>query len=262
MKNTLYPYLEKFWKYRSLLVELIKRDLKVKYRRSYLGYLWSLLNPLLMMLVVNAVFSSFFRYDIPNFPVYLLTGQILFNFYNESTTMAMSSILGGAALIKKVALPKYIFPISRVLSCFINLLFSLVAIVIVFFVTRTPFHWQIVLFPFPLFYILAFSMGVGMILSILAVYFRDIVHLYGVMLTALMYLTPIFYPMSILPEYVQAIVHLNPLFYFIQMFRNVTMYGIFPSLTDHLVCLVISGGTLLIGVLVFVKNQSKFVLHI
>ena len=114
-----------FSKYRPLIRELVTRDLKVKYRRSVLGYMWSILNPLLMMLLQTLVFSYMFRFDIPNFPLYLICGNTLFNFFNESTNMGMGSVLGNASLIKKVYVPKFIFPISRVVSSFVNLLFSL-----------------------------------------------------------------------------------------------------------------------------------------
>ncbi|MEG2174395.1 MAG: ABC transporter permease, partial [Oscillospiraceae bacterium] len=136
--SVVHAQLQKWMKYRTLLQRLVQRDLKVKYRRSILGYLWSLLNPLLMMVVMSVVFSFMFRFDIPNYPIYLITGQIMFTFFSESTTMAMNSIIGNAALMKKVYVPKYIFPVSRVLSCFVTLLFSLVAVVIVMVVTQTP----------------------------------------------------------------------------------------------------------------------------
>ena len=128
-------------RYKPLIYELIIRDLKVKYRRSFLGYLWSLLNPLLMMLIMTVVFSYMFRLDIPNYPMYLICGQTLWSFFNESTTMAMTSILNNGPLIKKVYIPKFIFPISRVLSSFITMSFSLVAIIIVMLATHTALHW-------------------------------------------------------------------------------------------------------------------------
>ena len=128
-----------FSKYRPLIRELVTRDLKVKYRRSVLGYMWSILNPLLMMLLQTLVFSYMFRFDIPNFPLYLICGNTLFNFFNESTNMGMGSVLGNASLIKKVYVPKFIFPISRVVSSFVNLLFSLAAILLVMLITRSPF---------------------------------------------------------------------------------------------------------------------------
>ena len=144
------PAWQHLQKYRPLLYELVVRDLKVKYRRSFLGYLWSLLNPLLMMAVMSFVFSYIFRYDIENYPLYLICGQTLWGFFNESTNMAMYSVLQNGSLIKKVYIPKFIFPMSRVFSSFVTMSFSLGAILIVMLVTRAPLHWQLLLFPLPL----------------------------------------------------------------------------------------------------------------
>lgn len=258
MKN----YIMNFWKYKGLLNEFVIRDLKVKYRRSFLGYLWSLLNPLLMMIVLTAVFSNLFKFDIPNYPVYLLSGQIIFNFFGEATSTSMNSIIGAESLIKKVYIPKYIFPISRVLSSFVTLLFSLVAIIFVLLVTDVKITPYILLFPLPLAYILVFAMGVGLIMSVLAVYFRDMLHLYTVLLSAWTYLTPIFYPVSVVPDYVKSIILSNPMYYFVEAFRDIILYGVFPDLYTNLMCLTFSGLSLLIGLFVFFKNQHKFVLHL
>jgi ABC-2 type transport system permease protein len=217
-------YLKTFGKYQPLLRELVKRDLKTKYRRSILGYLWSLLNPLLMMCVITAVFSYMFRFNIDNFPIYLLTAQILFNFLSESTTMAMSSLINNANIISKVYVPKYIFPLSRVLSSFVNLLFSLAAILIMLVLTSTRITPAILLFPLPLLLLLLFCIGLGMLLALLATYFRDILHLYGVVITAWTYLTPIFYPFSILPKAMQELMRFTPMFHYISVFREVIMY--------------------------------------
>lgn len=251
-----------FKRYRFLLAELVIRDIKVKYRRSVFGYLWSLLNPLLMMIVMSVVFSYLFRFDIPNFPIYLLTGQIMFNFFSEATTLSMTSIISGGSLIKKVYLPKYIFPLSRTLSSFVNLLFSLTAIIIMLIITKTKITWAILLFPLPLLYILLFAIGVGLIVSVLAVYFRDMTHLYGVLLMAWMYFTPIFYPPSILPEIPRFLMKFNPMFHFIEVFRTVVLYGQVPTLRSNLVCLAFGLTSIGIGLLFFRKNQDKFVLYI
>lgn len=256
------PYIIKFWKYRELLYQLVIRDLRVKYRRSVLGYAWSLLNPLLMMAVISIVFSYMFRFEIDNYPMYLLTGLILYNFFNEATTLSMSSIINGGSLIRKVSLPKYIFPLSRTVSSFINLLFSLVAIIIMFAITWTPISWTIIFFPLPLIYLFIFALGAGMILSVLSVYYRDIMHLYGVILTAWMYLTPIFYPAHILPELPRALMKFNPLFHYIAVFREVVLYGQVPTLRSNLVCLAFSITSLLVGLYVFKKAQDKFVLYL
>lgn len=151
--------------YTPLIKELVSRDLKVKYRRSFLGYLWSLLNPLLMMAIMTVVFSYMFRFDVPNYPLYLICGQTLWTFFNESTNMAMYSIVQNASLIKKVYIPKYIFPVSRVFSSFVTMSFSLAAIVMVMLFTKAQFYWTILLFFIPLFLLFLFSSGVSLILS-------------------------------------------------------------------------------------------------
>ena len=201
-----------FSKYRPLIRELVTRDLKVKYRRSFLGYVWSILNPLLMMLLQTLVFSYMFRFQIENFPLYLICGNTLFNFFNESTNMGMGSVLGNSSLIKKVYVPKFIFPISRVVSSFVNLLFSLAAIILVMLITRSPFHLTILLVWAPLVLLFLFTCGMALLLSALAVYFRDLQYLYGIVTMAWMYATPLFYPISALPPFMVAIVKLNPLY--------------------------------------------------
>jgi ABC-type polysaccharide/polyol phosphate export permease len=255
-------YFKNFWKYKGLLREFVARDLKVKYRRSFLGYLWSLLSPLLMMIVLTAVFSSFFKFDIPNYPVYLLSGQIIFTFFSESTSMSMTSILSGGSLIKKVYVPKYIFPVSRVLSSFVTLLFSLVAIFIVILFTGVKITPEVLFFPFPLLYILIFSIGMGLIMSVLAVYFRDMLHLYTILLSAWTYLTPIFYPISIVPDYVKTIIYSNPMYYYVEAFRDVVLYNQLPDFHTNLMCILFSVISLGLGLTIFYKNQKNFVLHI
>ena len=138
-------YIQNFMKFRPLLGELVARDIKIKYRRSVLGVLWTLLNPLFMMIILSVVFSNLFKFDIENFPLYLLSGQIIFNFYSESTSSAMSAITGNAALIKKVYVPKYLFVISRVFSSFINLMASFTALILVMVATRAELHWTVIL---------------------------------------------------------------------------------------------------------------------
>ena len=256
------PYLKTFWKYNGLLKELVVRDLKVKYRRSVLGYVWSILNPLLMMIVITTVFSYMFRFDIENYPMYLLTGQLVYNFYSESTNFAMNSIISSASLIRKVHVPKYIFPLAKVLSSFVNLLFSLVAIALMMVITRTPVTPAFFLFPFPLVYLLLLCIGVGLIMSVVTVYFRDMLHLYGIFLMALMYFTPIFYPVSALPSFALQIIKLNPLYHLVGMFRDVFLYGNFPTVKAHIICLGTGVAVTLLGLIIFKKNQDKFILYL
>lgn len=249
-------------RYIPLIRELVSRDLKVKYRRSFLGYLWSLLNPLMMMTIMTVIFSYMFRFNIPNYPLYLICGQTLWTFFNESTNMSMYSIIQNAALIKKVYIPKFIFPISRVISSFVTMSFSLVAILIVMIFTKAPFHLTILLFPIPLFFLLLFAAGVGMVLSALSVYFRDITHLYGVVTLGWMYMTPIFYPIDALPAKIAAIIKLNPMYSYITFFREIVLYGSIPAASIWLMCCLMSIAAIGIGTLVFRKLQRNFILYI
>ena len=260
--TSLKEYWMTFWKYKELLKELVLRDLKVKYRRSVLGYIWSILNPLLMMIVISIFFSFMFRFQIDNYPVYLICGQVVYNFYSDATRQSMNSILHGGALIKKVKLPKYIFPIARTASSFINMLFSLVAVVLVMIITKAPLSLTMLLFPLPLIYLFFISMGIGMILSVLVVYFRDIEHLYGVFLLALMYASPIFYPISILPPFAMIIIKFNPLYHIMIMFRDVMYYGNIPSLRDNIVCMAFAILSIGLGLIIFKKYQDNLVLNI
>ena len=255
-------YIQNFKKFRPLLNELIARDIKIKYRRSVLGVLWTLLNPLCMMLVLSVVFSNLFKFDIENFPVYLLSGQLIFNFYSESTTNSMSAILSNGPLIKKIYVPKYLFVLSRVFSSTINLLASFTAMVCVMLAMRVELHYTVLLAPIPLMFIVLFSLGVGLILSAITVKFRDIMHLYSVFVTALMYLTPVIYPMSILPDWLSPIVMLNPITNILQMFRSVMLYNSLPTLGSLVTASVESVVMLALGLYVFYKNQDEFILNI
>ena len=249
-------------RYTPLIKELVKRDLRLKYRRSVLGYLWSLLNPLLMMIVMTLVFSYMFRFDIPNYPLYLICGQTLFNFFNEATNMAMQSVIQNAQLIKKVYIPKYIFPISKVTSSFVTMSFSLVAILIVMLATGSSFHFSMLLFWLPLLMLFIFSSGISMLLSALAVQFRDITHLYGVLTMAWMYLTPIFYPVEAIPEGVASVIMANPLYTYIDIFRSLVLYGEIPGAQTILSGFAVALVMFTVGALIFRRMQRNFILYI
>lgn len=255
-------YIANFMKYRYLIRDLIVRDLKVKYRRSVLGFLWSILNPLLMMLVIMAVFQNIFKSTIENFSIYYLTGYLLFSFVTESTSLAMTSVIGAGALIRKVYIPKYIFPLEKCLFSFVNMLLSFVAVIIVMVIVGAPFTKTFFLFPIPMLYSLVFSIGLGMFLAAANVFFRDVAHLYSVFITAWMYLTPIFYPMDILPDFMRNVLRLNPLYHFVLYFRALILYNHVPDLWSNGVCMGISLAFLLVGVLFFKRKQDKFILYI
>jgi ABC-type polysaccharide/polyol phosphate export permease len=256
------PYFQKFNRFKPLLGQLIQRDFKSKYKRSVLGVLWTVLNPLLSMLILTIVFSTIFRFDIPNFPVYLLSGQIAFGFFSEVTNTALMSIVSNANLIKKVSLPKYIFPTAKAVSGGINMLFSMLALLLIMFITKSSFCWTILLTPIALVYLFVFSLGVGLVLSVSMVFFRDTLYLYGILLMAITYLTSLFYPISIIPEKYQFLISLNPMFHFVEYFRCVTIYATVPSLWQNVVCILLAMNSLLLGLIVFYKAQDKFILYI
>ena len=255
-------YIQNFKKVRPLLNELIARDIKTKYRRSILGVLWTILNPLFMMIVLSVVFSNLFKFDIEYFPVYLLSGQLIFNFFSESTTNAMGAIIMNGPLIKKIYVPKYMFVLSRIFSSSINLLASFTALLCVMLAMRVELHYTVLLVSIPLILIILFSLGIGLILSAITVKFRDIMHLYSVFTTALMYLTPVIYPMSILPEWLKKIVMINPITNILIMFRDVMIYGRVPNILSVLLGVVEVIVALATGLYVFYKNQDSFILNI
>ena len=255
-------YIQNFKKFQPLLNELIARDIKIKYRKSVLGVLWTLLNPLCMMIVLSIVFSNLFKFDIEYFPVYLLSGQLIFNFFSESTTNAMSAIIANGPLIKKIYVPKYLFVLSRVFSSTINLLASFTAMICVMLAMRIELHYTVFLVILPLFFIVVFSLGVGLVLSAITVKFRDIMHLYSVFVTALMYLTPVIYPMSILPDWLRPIVLYNPITNILLMFRGVMLYNSLPSVSSIVIAVIECIVMLALGLYVFYKNQDDFILNL
>ena len=248
-----------FNRYRYLLLFMVKRDFLTRYRKNVLGILWSLLNPLLTMLVMTMVFSLLFRFKIENYPVYFLSGLIMYSFFNEATSMAMTSIISGENIIKKVYVPKYIFPLSKVSSALTNLMFSFAAFLLVCIITGAPLRWTMLLTPIPIIYIFVFALGVAMLMSALAVFFRDIMHMYSVCLVLLMYLTPIIYPIDILPERVKPFIGINPLYHFVECFRDFVLRGIIPDIWSNVVCIGFGMAALCCGVYVFMLKQDRFI---
>lgn len=255
-------YMKGFMKYKNLLYELVSRDIKVRYRRSILGIFWTVLNPILMMVIMTIVFSQLFRFEIENFPIYFFCGNIIFSFMVSATTDALQSILSGASLIKKVYIPKYIFPVSKVLSSAVNLFFSYIAMLVVMWATGVEFHITMLLTPLVVFYVVLFSIGLGLILATMMVFFRDIAHLYAVITMAWMYLTPIFYPTSLLADKSELFLTLNPVYHYISYMRDITLYQTVPGLAENLLCLGISLGFLMVGLVFFYRKQDKFILYI
>ena len=252
-----------FYQYRFLMEQLVTRDIKLKYRRSFLGYVWSILNPLLTMVIMVIVFSNMFRSDIQNFPVYLIIGQTLFGFLSESTTQAIFSITGNASLLKKTYVPKYVFTVSKVTSSFVNTIFAMGAMVIVFIVCRVQLNIYFLFLPLIMIQEYVFCLGLGLLLAQSSVFFRDIQYIYNAMITAWMYLTPLFYPISLLPETLQYLVkHFNPMYLYITQFRQIVLEARMPEPYLIQAGCVFAILFLLIGTSAFLKTQNKFILYI
>ena len=254
--------LSNFKKYRFLLTELVKKEIKLKYRRSYLGILWTLLEPVLTTVVLTLVFKGMFERGGENFPVYILSGRLIYSYFATSTRSAMKSIRSNSAMIKKVYVPKYIYPLSSVLSGFLTFLISLIvlaAVMGIFQVTPTKYLIGIII---PLAVIFVMTLGVGMILSTMAVFFRDLEYLWGVVLMLIMYSSAIFYYAEDVADKSNAwVFKWNPLYAIIVNFRN-AVFGDPMDKFAIIYSVIFSFGTLIIGTWMFYKNQDKFILNI
>jgi ABC-type polysaccharide/polyol phosphate export permease len=255
-------YLKTFNKYYFLLTILVKKDIKKKYKGSFLGILWSLINPLLNMIVITIVFSTLFKSSVDNFPVYLLSGFLLFGFFSSSTSTAMKSVISSASLINKVYIPKYIITVSNTISNFVFFAISLIDLVLIMIVTRADITVNIIYAPIYILLLFLFGCGISLILATITVFFRDIEHLYGVFITVLMYASAIFYPTDIIPDKYQFILTLNPMHYFIEGFRHVVYNGMPLDLMNLLICCILAAISMIVGIVVFEKNQDKFILYI
>jgi len=263
MLNDLKFRIRTFGKYYDLFALLVQRDIKLKYRRSFLGYIWSILNPLLSMLVQVIVFSHMFSRNMANYPVYLICGNILFSFMRESSTQAMHSIVNNAALLKKVYVPKYIFTLSKVTSSFVNLLFSLGALLIVMIVTHLRFTLYDLLIVIPILELYVFCLGLGLFLAAGNVFFRDIQNIWSVVTLAWMYMTPIFYTLENMSPILRYwIPKINPMYIYITQMRDFVLEGRWTWIALIWRGAFVSALMLAIGLFVFTKVKDKFILYI
>lgn len=267
-----------FKHYLYLLQQLVSRDFKVKYKRSVLGVAWSVLNPLFTMLILSLVFSTLFAVknypSIKDYSIYLLTGLVLFNYFAEATNLCNGAIVTNFNLLTKVYIPKYIFPLSKALSSALNLLFSLIALYLILFIEMMrgkPVGISFVQFflIYDLVCFVIFTVGVGLIISALTVFFRDMFYIWGVILTAWNYLTPIVYPAEMITTktgtiatFMKIVFKINPLYYFVTYARTVVLSNTIPSAQMHLACLIWAVLFLAIGLLFFHSKQDKFIYYI
>lgn len=267
--KTIKNILSNFKRYSFLMQQLVSRDFKVKYKRSILGILWSLLYPVLMMIVMAIVFSTMFKTRIEgvNYLVYLMTGLVMFNFFNEASNSAMTSVVTNFTLMTKVYIPKYIFPISKCLFVGVNFLLTLIPLLAVILFTgsgATKCHINIyyLLLPYVFLCMFLFTVGLGLLLSTISVFLRDMFYIYGILLTIWQYFTPIFYDISMLPEKLQDVFKLNPMYLYITSAREIILFGRMPS-TFLLVSSTLSALVMLfLGIHFFRKKQDEFIYHI
>jgi len=243
--------------YRDLILYLVARDLKVRYRRSVIGALWTMLQPLLTMAVLMAVFSSIFRFKIDNFAVYALSGILFWNFFSQSIVSSMNSLSGNAPILKLLPVPTMVFPVATILSGVVNVGLALVPLGLILLVTGHPLSPALFFLPIAILLSAAFTLGVGLLLSPLSVFFADVTELVGVMLMMLMYLTPIFYPMEIVPEKLRWVVRFNPVRSILEVFRDPIYHGKIPPLSHFSVALVVAVLSLCVGYVVFQRSSRR-----
>lgn len=279
-RNVIDHDVKMFRKYKDLLMELTRKNVKLKYRNSWLGIFWSFLQPLLNMIVLSVVFGALFGRSNKNvicFPVYLFTGRLIYDFFATATKQSMISFRRNQAIIKKVYVPKYMYPLSSILSTFVTFAISILCYICVWIFFKLTgvsgganltVTWRIFLVFIPMLYVLVFSMGVGLILSVLNVFFRDIEYIWDVIIRLVFYMVPIVYPLQrITTKWIVFVIKINPLYTMIELFRQCVLYGDLvtaPVLSWKLLlyAAVVSLATLVVGVLIFNKFSDKIVYHL
>jgi ABC-type polysaccharide/polyol phosphate export permease len=245
-------------RYRDLIYQLIRRDIVARYKRSVLGILWTMLQPLGIMIVLTIVFSSLFG-GTSEYPAYLLSGLIAWTFFAQTTTASIHQSVWGGALMRRINVPYTVFSVSSVGTGVVNLILSLVPLFLILLITKRPITWAVFFLPIPLLFLTAFALGIGLMLSSLAVRFPDISEMYQIIVQAWMYITPIMYPEKIIPEsYQRWVLHLNPMYYLIRMFRTPIFEGSLPPLNIVIIGAAVSLVTLIIGWIYFSHQADKF----
>lgn len=253
--------LKSLFRYKDLIFQLVRRDIISRYKRSFLGIAWTMLNPLGTMLVMTVVFSRVFS-SVESYPAYILTGIITWNFFSQTTSHCMDSMLWGSGLFNKIYMPRSSFVVSSIGTGVVNYLFSLVPLLAILLITGIPLRWTALLLPLLLIPLIFFSLGVGLLLSAYTIYFPDISEMYPILLTAWMYLSPIIVPQDTLATILNGwLLRLNPLFYFIANIRDILYAGVLPPLNQVMMAVFISLATMIVGWLVFTKKSDEFAYH-
>ena len=253
---------KEFKKHQFLLEELVKRDFKKKYKRSILGMGWSVLSPLLMLLVMRLVFTKIFGHGIEHYTTYLFCGNLVFAFFNESTTQGMSSLMSNTSIFSKVNVPKYLFLLSKNMQTLLNFAITLVVFFIFCIIDGITFTWHFIMLLYPIVCLVIFNIGLGMILSALYIFFRDIQYLWTIFVQLLMYMSAIFYSVSAYSETVQKVFLINPVYVYIKYFRTVVIENSIPSIELNALAIIYALLALGIGALIYKKCNHKFLYYV
>ena len=254
--------IQKLGQYRFLFEELVKRDFTKKYKRTVLGMLWSVLGPLLTLGVLALVFTGFFGKDIPHFVIYLFCGNLLYNFFKESTSTGMTALYDNSSIFSKVNVPKYMFLLSKNVSSLINFGINIVVLFIFCIVDGVAFSWKFIMLLYPIGCLVVFNLGMGLILSALYLMFRDMKYLYDIFTLLLMYLSAIFYSIDAYSQEVQYLFYLNPIYVYIRYFRKIILEGVIPKPSFHLLAAAYAIIVLVIGAVIYKKKNYKFLYYI
>lgn len=242
--------------------ELVKRDFKQKYKRTALGMAWSILSPLLSLLVMSVVFSRFFGSRMEHYTIYLFCGNLVFNYFRESTMGGMNALMANADIFSKINVPKYLFVISKNVSALINFGLTLCIFFLFVLIDGVMFHVSFLMLLYPILCLVVFNVGIGLVLSALFVFFRDVSYLYDVFTMLLTYMSAIFYTVDILPGVMQKLFLLNPIYCYIKYFRIIVLEGNVPSLGFHLLCAFYAAAVMCMGMLIYKKNNHKFLYYV
>ena len=254
--------LREIFRYRDLVIQVVKRDILTRYKRSVLGVTWTMLNPLGTMIVLAIVFSQAFGTEI-SYAAYVLSGLVAWNFFQQTTNASIAHLVWGGTLLKRIYVPRTVFAFSALGTGLFNLVLSLIPLLLVMVITGVPIEPTILFLPIPILFLAMFSLGVGLLVSGLAVFYTDIAEMYLIILTAWMYLTPIIYPEEILPEQFRMLIAIfNPMYHLVGLFRAPLYYGEIPSLQEMLISGLIAVVTLIIGWFVFTRRSDEFAYRI
>jgi ABC-2 type transport system permease protein len=258
IKNVIY----KFKQYRFLFEELVKRDFVKKYKRTVLGILWSILGPLVTLGVMALVFAQFFGLNMEHYIIYIFCGNLLYNFFKESTSTGMTALYDNSGIFSKVNVPKYMFLISKNVSALINFGINIVVLFVFCAIDGVAFSWKFIMLLYPISCLVVFNLGAGLILSALYLMFRDMKYLYDIFTLLLMYLSAIFYSIDAYSQEIQYLFYLNPIYVYICYFRKIILEGTIPKLSFHLIAAAYAIVVLVIGVIIYKKKNYKFLYYI